>query len=330
MRLTQEPGTSLKILITGGMGFIASHLLKKYAASCTKIYLIDNLSTSTLSPELDFIQKNTNIEFLKIDLSCMNKNELEKFEEILREVSLVFHFASPVGVKYIDEHPKTAVQSLFYTTSTLFPLFEKYNSKVIYASSSEVYGQTFDAQETNELTIGSPDRLRWGYACGKLMSEFLLRSHNFPFVILRFFNVTGPGQLPDHGMVLPNFIKNAMKNEDLMIFDRGNQKRSFCDIRDAIEMIDILSHNKKFEGEIFNIGNADNLIDIDSLADLVIKTTKSTSQKKYKDFAEAFSRETGEIYNRRPNTTKVEAFYKCKYSIVDTINYFIEHQGNVP
>jgi UDP-glucose 4-epimerase len=308
------------------MGFIASHLVKKYAASCTKIYLIDNLSTNSLSPDSDFLRKNKNIEFLKMDLSQLNEFDVRKFEEILADVSLVFHFASPVGVKHIDYDPKTAIQSLFYTTSTLFPLFEKHNKKVIYSSSSEVYGETEDAKETNSLSIGSPDRLRWGYACGKLMSEFMLRSHSFPFVILRFFNVTGPGQLSD-GMVMPNFINKAKSNEDLMIFDRGNQKRSFCDIRDAIEMIDILSHDQKFEGEIFNIGNSENLIAIDSLADLVIITTKSSSQKTYKDFEKAYSRETGEIYSRRPNTAKLESIYKCKYSIEDTIHYFLESNG---
>ena len=117
--------------------------------------------------------------------------------------------ASSVGVKHVDEHPKGSLRISFNINNNLFPLFEHYNSRVIFASSSEVYGDTEDAKETDTLKIGSPDTLRWGYACGKLMSEFLLKTYSFPSTIVRFFNVSGPGQLYNYGMVLPTFIKNA-------------------------------------------------------------------------------------------------------------------------
>lgn len=319
----------MKILITGGLGFIGFHLAKRYLNECAKIYIVDNLSTNTISPQSEFILKNEKIKFIPMDLSNPSKNDSLLLEEILTEVSLVFHFASPVGVKHIDKNPKASVRSLFFTTSTLFPLFEKYNTKVIYASTSEVYGETDNAHETDSLNIGTPKKLRWGYACGKLMSEFMLHSYNFPFVILRFFNVTGPYQLPDFGMVMPTFIQNAQNNEDLIVHDRGTQVRSFCDIRDAVELIYRLAKNPKYEGEIFNIGNPSNSIDIKSLADLVIKKVQSSSRIVYKDFDQALSSSSSELYMRRLNTAKTEAIYRCQYSIDDIITSCIESRSRI-
>lgn len=320
---------SVKILITGGMGFIGSHLAKKYQSSCAKIYLIDNLSTNAISPECDFIKVNENIHFIQMDLSSLSNKDLEQLEKILSEVSLVYHFASPVGVKYLDGKPKEAVRSLFFTTATLFPLFEKYSNKVIYASTSEVYGENTLAKESDILNIGSPTQLRWGYSCGKLMSEFMLHSFNFPFVILRFFNVTGAGQLFNYGMVLPNLVDQALRNEDLVVFDQGLQTRCFCDIRDAIEMIHLLSHSPDYESETFNIGNANNELSILELAELILKTTKSSSRITHKEFDKVYSKNIGEIYKRKLDNTKIGTIYECRYDLNDIVTSYVKAKEEV-
>lgn len=315
----------MKILITGGLGFIGSHLIRKYLPTCETIYVVDNLSTNTIAPDSELTQ-NKKVIFYKYDLADLKDNEKAVLENILSDVSLVFHFASPVGVRYIDDNPNLAIHSNFRSSSELFPLFEKYKNKVIYASSSEVYGHTTDAKEDDVLQIGSPMQMRWGYACGKLMNEFLLKSHSFPFVILRFFNITGPDQLPDYGMVMPSFIGRALRNEDLVVYDDGKQLRSFCDIRDAISMIEILSTDVRYEGQIFNIGNPENLTEIKQLAEYIVEKTGSRSKIVNRNFADSFSKNSADIQTRIMNNTKIKEIYQCQYSIEDIVNSMITQQ----
>jgi len=315
----------LKILITGGLGFIGSHLIRKYLSEVDSLYVIDNLSTNSLSPNSP-LMKEKKIQFHQMDLSQLKSEEKQIIEEILNKVDLVFHLASPVGVKFIDKNPQASFQSLLKTSQELFPLFEKYQNKVLYASSSEVYGETSDAREENELKIGSPHVMRWGYACGKLASEFLLHSYTFPFVVLRFFNISGPGQLCDHGMVIPSFINRALNNENLTVYGDGKQVRSFCDIRDAVEMIDGLARDKQYERQTFNIGNPDNLIEIESLAKMILQQTKSSAKIVRRQFAEAFSANSADIQNRVMNNLKIKEVYQCRFSTADIIDSIIEHK----
>jgi UDP-glucose 4-epimerase len=303
----------MKVLITGGMGFIGQSLIENLE---NEIIVIDNLNTSEY-------KKRERVEFHNIDLSNPSKEEIEKIEEILKEVKLVYHFASSVGVKYIDKNPESTLLNSFKINNILFPLFEKYKVKVIFASTSEVYGETQNAKETDTLKIGSPDKLRWGYACSKLMSEFLLKAYKFESVIVRFFNVTGPKQLSNYGMVLPTFIEKAKKNEEIIIYGDGEQYRSFCDIRDAIEMLKEVGFNENCNNEIYNIGNERNTINIKSLALKVIELTNSKSEIKFKNYKDDFSDEFGEIYERKPNTEKITKLYKSKYNLEELIKSMI-------
>jgi len=188
-----------KIVITGGTGFIGTHLAKMHKKLGDMVVVIDNLSTST------YDEKHPADTFVSFDLS--SKSDMYKLDTVFKEADIVYHLAGSVGVKYVDNDPKDTLRNSFSINNNLFPLFEKYNSRVIFASTSEVYGDADQARESDTLKIGSPDTLRWGYACGKLMSEFLLKTYNFPSTIVRFFNVTGPGQKSDFGMVLPTFIE---------------------------------------------------------------------------------------------------------------------------
>ena len=307
----------MKILITGGFGFIGSNLMKSYLHDGHEVIVIDDLSTasknfvSRVCAEECFNMKK--MKFIKADL---------KSEDISRELKgsdVVYHMASSVGVKHVDENPKRAIRNSFDINNNLFQQFEDCNSRVIFASTSEVYGDTRAAKETDVLKIGSPDTLRWGYACGKLMSEFLLRTYEFPSTVVRFFNVTGYGQIGDHGMVLPTFIERAKQNRDIIIYGDGLQYRTFCDIRDAVAMLKILAEHDDHIDEIYNIGSPDNCITIKNLAEDIVATVGSSSNFLYRDYREDFSSDHGEIYKRSPNTDKMDQYYKAEYSIEDII-----------
>lgn len=308
----------MNILITGGYGFIGSNLVEYFLSSMlVKITIIDNLSTSdNTSPQKI---EDDRLKFINIDLSNPTNDEILILSETLKYTDLVYHMAGSVGVKYIDKDPKGTLQNSFKINNTLFPLFEKFNTKVVFASTSEVYGNTKEAKETDNLIIGSPDTLRWGYACAKLMSEFLLKSYSFPSVIVRFFNVTGKGQLHNYGMVLPTFINNIRNNNDLIVYGDGEQYRSFCDIRDCVEMLIELGFNDIHNNEIYNIGNPQNTISIKDLAQKIIDISNSKLKIKFRDYKEDFSKDFGEIFERKPCTDKINKYYTSKYSIDDII-----------
>ena len=298
------------IVITGGGGFIGSHLAEMHVRRCDHVTIIDNFSTGN-----QFIESRNRI-VLPFDLSVYQ--DMTMIEDVLNDADIVYHMAGSVGVKRVDQDPPGAIRNSFNINNNIFPLFEKYNKRVIFASTSEVYGNTEDAKETDILKIGSPDKLRWGYACEKLMSEFLLKTHSFPSTIVRFFNITGARQRREFGMVLPIFIDRAVSNDDIVIYGDGKQYRAFCDIRDAVNMLYMLTDDEHI-GEIYNIGNPNNNITITQLAEEVVDVIGSESQIIYRDYKKDFSKEHGEIYRRTPNTDKMDQYYKAKYSIKDII-----------
>ena len=320
----------MNIVITGGFGFIGSNLMSYYLKKGDNVTVIDNLSTSSNQHVSSICSDqcfNTHkLKFISLDLSeegSKTSNAWREFRECLSRSDVVYHLAGSVGVRYIDNDPRGTLQNTFKINNNMFPLFECNQCKVIFASTSEVYGDTNNAKETDKLSIGPPTTLRWGYACSKLMSEFLLRTYTFPSIVTRFFNVTGKGQLPDHGMVLPSFIQNAKEHTDIIIHGDGKQTRTFCDIRDAVEMLVLLAQDSDHIDQIYNIGNPNNTITIHDLATLVIEMTSSKSKIKFTSYQDSFSNEFGEIFHRKPDTEKIEKIYKSKYNIEDIINSMI-------
>jgi len=304
-----------KIVITGGAGFIGSNLANSYVLHENHdVVVIDNLSSANIS-SLD-----SKVSVLIADLS--DPAQARSTSNILQDADVVYHFASSVGVALVDRDPKAAIKNILNVNQNMFPLFEKYNNRVIFASTSEVYGETQHAKETDVLCIGNPDVLRWGYACGKLMSEFLLKAHSFPGTIARFFNVVGSGQTGAHGMVLPRFITQAKNGEDLIVYGDGTQTRSLCDIRDAVSMLHLLSDDQHV-GEIYNVGNSNNTISINDLAELVIKHTSSSSRIKHVNFNDVMSDQSRDIHMRKPCTEKMDKFYKPQYNVDDIITSLI-------
>jgi UDP-glucose 4-epimerase len=292
----------MKYLLLGGAGFIGSHLAKKLIALGHDVTLIDNLATS-VKPDFDVRFIETDIVYAPLD-------------EHLIEADVVYFLAGSLGVEYIDKNPKATLDNNLGLLHKLIPLFQRYNKKVIFSSTSEVYGEG-PFSEDNNLTIGPPTKLRWAYAAAKLMTEFAITANTFPYTIVRFFNVVGPGQLPDYGMVLPRFIKAATAGEDLIVHGDGEQVRSFCHINDAV---DVLLKLEKINGEIFNLGS-EHPISINKLAERVIELSGSSSKIKRIPYQIAFSKNHGDIHNRIPDLTKLKYFigYVPKNTLDDII-----------
>ena len=295
----------MKILITGGNGFIGK-ALRNFLSTSHDVTVIDI--------ELD--DNYSGIQYLN-DLSN-NSNLL--YQEIAN-CDLVIHLASPVGIFKIDKNAKTFLEEMLKINLTVFNLVKYYNKKIIYSSTSEVYKNTNNALEDDNLSIGCPDKLRWGYASGKLTSEFLCKSLCEKSIILRFFNATGVG---DNKGVLFKFIESIKNNEDINVFGDGNQIRTFCDIRDAINFINRLIKENVYKGEIYNVGNCKNIISIKELAKKCIEQTKSNVKIKYKNYKDIFSDNYEDIQKRIPNCKKMNNIMTAQYSIEDIINSMYE------
>jgi UDP-glucose 4-epimerase len=308
---------SYNILITGGCGFIGSSLAKSLLADGHKVILIDNFSTGRAKNIEDINDMNATLH--NWDLS--DPWYSDKLDKLLKDVDVCYHLAASIGVKLVQEDPKGTFLNSTKINDVLFPLFEKHNTKVIYSSTSEVYGETKKAtgsEETDKLEIYPVQKPRGSYACSKLFSEFLIRSYNFPSVIVRFFNIVGPSQVQDYGHVLPKFINSAKNNRDVTVFHDGTQVRSYCDIRDCVEMLKLLLDDKH-NSEIYNIGNSENVCNVATLAQTVIDLTKSKSRIINIPFEEALGSQFEEIYIRFPNTQKISKYYKCKYNLEEII-----------
>jgi len=215
-----------------------------------------------------------------------------------------------------DKYPSETLFNNIELNNKLLPLFEKVKRHVVFSSTSEVYGEGPFSEESN-ANIGPSSKLRWGYATSKLMMEFMIRASNFPYTIVRFFNVVGPGQLADYGMVLPKFVQAAKSNEDLIVYGTGQQIRCFCHIDDALNSLIKVS---SIQGELFNIGN-DIPMTIDDLAKRVIEITNSKSKIIHVPYENAFSKNHGDIKVRIPDLTKIKKYinYSPSKNIDDII-----------
>lgn len=278
----------MKYLLLGGAGFIGTHLAKRLIGQGHEVTIIDSLVTST--------KPNFPVKFIHADI----RNAV--LDEILLETDVVYFLAGSLGVEYIDKNPKSSFENNVGLMNKLIPLFERYNNKVIFTSTSEVYGEG-PFSEDNNLSIGCPKKLRWAYAAAKLLTEFAITSSTFPYAIVRLFNVVGPGQVGEYGMVLPKMIKAAKAGTNITVFGDGKQVRSFCHVEDAIDAFQMIEQTN---GEIFNLGN-DVPITIKELAERVLQLTKSNSEIVYTPYEKVFSKHHADIMYRLPDLTKLRA-----------------------
>ena len=316
----------MKILITGGAGFIGSHLTEKLLKEGHEISVIDNLSTGKYSNIIHLIKnpKFTN----KID-SILNRDVLEN---MIKASDQVYHLAAAVGVKYIIDNPLLSLRTNIGGTENVLEFANKYKKKVLVASTSEIYGKSdkIPFKEEDDRLLGSTHISRWSYSSAKAIDEFLAlayhREKKLPVVIVRCFNTVGPRQTGQYGMVVPKFVHNALLNHPIMIFGDGKQSRCFCDVEDVTDGMIKLMNNKKAEGQIFNIGN-DLEISIEELAKKIKQMTNSRSKIEYIDYEEAYEEGFEDMRHRKPDLTKVKACidFKPKFDLDQILQRIITY-----
>jgi len=317
----------VKILITGGAGFIGSHLAEKLLETGNSIFIIDNLSTGRFS-NIRHLVKNPNFSYT-ID-SILNHNVLK---ELIKNCDQIYHLAAAVGVKYIIDNPLLSLRTNTVGTENVLEYANEYKKKVMVASTSEIYGKSDKVpfKEEDDRLLGSTHISRWSYSTAKAIDEFLAlayyREKKLPVVIARCFNTVGPRQTGQYGMVIPKFVKSALLNHPITIFGDGKQSRCFADVTDIVNGFIKLMNEPKAEGEIFNIGN-DKEITIEELAHKIKKMTKSRSKIEYIKYEDAYEEGFEDMRRRIPDLSKINKLigYKPKYSLdkilVRIINFF--------
>ena len=290
-----------KVIITGGAGFIGSNLAEHLFENGTEeILIIDDFSTGSFK----------NIEHLEnINIINSRIEDVEDLEKQLSGYDFCFHLAAGVGVKYIMDNVSKALNTNIEATHKIFNVCSKLNIPILITSTSEVYGVSEDeiwTEETKSL-IGPPTKLRWSYAASKLIDEFLALSEfndkKLNPIIVRLFNIIGPNQLSEFGMVVPKFIEAALKNEPIVIHGTGEQTRSFTWVGDVVNYFYLLAKNELY-GEIFNIGQTEE-ISIKDLATLIIEKCDSSSEIIFKDHEEVYGNKFEDPMRRTPSIDKI-------------------------
>lgn len=315
-----------KILITGGAGFIGSHLAEKLLEKGHKVYVIDNLSTGK-QENIEHLLGKKNFKFIKD--TVLNEKIMER---LIKKVDEIYHLAAAVGVKYIIEKPLDSLITNIKGTEIVLDLASKHKKKTLLASTSEVYGKNKNVpfKETDDRILGSTHISRWSYSCAKALDEFLALAYskekNLPVIIVRFFNIVGPKQTGRYGMVVPRLVKQALNNEPLTVYGEGTQTRCFTYIDDAIEGVIKLMETPEATGQIFNLGSTEE-VSIINLAKKIKNLTKSNSEIKLIPFEEVYGSDFEDMQRRLPDLTKIskKSGYQSKTDIDLTLKKIIEH-----
>ena len=301
----QKNGKDIKnILITGGAGFIGSHLTRALLAKNYNVVILDYFSTG----------RNKNIEDLKdhknLQIVIGSITDEAILSKLIEKSDLIYHLAATVGVRNVVEKPLDTLIYDTFGTELVLKYASQRGVKVVLASTSEVYGKStiLPFKEDADLIIGPPDINRWSYACSKLLDEFLAigyhRERGLPIVVIRLFNVAGPGQVGRYGMVIPRFFKWALKHEPIVVYGDGEQVRCFTYVADAIDLMQELTFSEKANGEIINLG-CTYQISIKDLALKIKELTKSSSEIVFEPYSNYYGEYFQDIRKRVPDLTKL-------------------------
>ena len=295
------------ILVTGGAGFIGSHLVERLLAEGKSVTVIDDCSTGRLE-NLRAVQSHPRLKVIVAKISQCPRLEAE-----VAAAAGVYHLAAAVGVELVMQAGLATIETNLRETQAMLDAASAHGTPVLLASTSEVYGKSRRAAfgEEDDLLIGPPHLSRWGYACSKLMDEFLALAHarerKTPVVIARLFNTVGPRQTGQYGMVLPRFLQAARQGGPLRVFGDGRQTRCFCYVLDTVEALVRLQNCPAARGQVFNVGSSEE-VSIRQLAELVIEILRSPSAIELVPYARAYALGFEDMLRRKPVLDKLAAF----------------------
>jgi UDP-glucose 4-epimerase len=296
----------MRALITGGAGFIGSHLAETLLAQDHAVTAVDNLSTGQYA-NVEPLARNPRFQFVYETVT--NETVMDR---LVSECDVIFHLAAAVGVELIIKDPVRTIETNLEGTDTVLRLARRYRKKILIASTSEVYGKSnaVPFQEDSDRVMGPTTKNRWSYAESKAIDEFLALAYHkqfdLPVVICRFFNTVGPRQTGTYGMVIPRFVKWALAGEPIRVYGSGDQSRCFCNVKDTVRAVIALAAEPKAIGEIYNVGSQEE-ITVADLARRVIARTGSSSELVFVPYDQAYEKGFEDMFRRVPSVEKIKA-----------------------
>jgi UDP-glucose 4-epimerase len=293
-----------RVLITGGGGFIGSHLVEALLQRGESVAVLDNLTTGRLA-NLDRVVNHPSFRF--VHGSVLDEVVVD---ELVEQCDTVIHLAAAVGVKLIVEHPLRSFTTNIRGSEVVIGAAHRYRCKIVMASTSEIYGKNGAGplSEGSDRILGDPSKARWGYSTAKAVDEILAsayhRERGLPTIVVRLFNTVGPRQSPAYGMVIPRLVRQALAGEPLTIFGDGSQSRCFCHVSDVVRALLLLLDHPVSVGQVFNVGSTEE-VTIVELARRIIQRTGSSSSLTFIPYSEAYGVGFEDMYRRLPDTTKI-------------------------
>lgn len=317
----------MRILITGGAGFIGSHLAEALLRMGHDIVLVDDLSTGSLE-NIRHLLGGGNCQFVRE--SVRNAGTMTP---LVDRCDIIYHLAAAVGVQLIVDRPVHTIETNIHGSEVMLNLANKFGRKIFIASTSEVYGKNTKVPftESDDTTLGSTRFSRWSYACSKMVDEFLALAYfdqfGLPAIVCRFFNTVGPRQTGQYGMVVPRFVRWALSGEPIQIYGTGRQSRCFCNVHDVVEALIRLIVCDEAVGEVINIGTTES-VTIEELADKITEMAGSTSEKRFLSYEEAYGRPFDDMLQRQPDLSKIRRLigFEPKHPLDQTLQQIIDYE----
>ena len=294
----------MRVFITGGAGFIGSHLADHYVNAGHQVTILDNFSTGS----------QTNIAHLEGKITTVDGDirNIELIESLTQEADLVLHMAAALGVNTILESPLESMSTNITGSEVVLNAAAQFNKRIIIASTSEIYGKNpkQPLSETDDRVVGAPQKIRWTYSDAKAIEEAMAfalhQEKKLPVTTVRLFNTVGPRQTGRYGMVVPRFVHSALKNEPITIYGDGTQSRVFCHVADAVRAITTIAATDSTIGDVFNVGGSGE-VTIKELAEQVLSTTGSSSEITYTPYSDAYPTGFEDIQRRVPDISKIKS-----------------------
>lgn len=314
-------------LITGGAGFVGSYLAESLLAQGDRVLVIDNLSTGRLE-NIQKLLPHPNFHFARATIT-----DDIVMDRLTSQSDVIFHLAAAVGVRLVIEQPVHTIQTNIMGTESVLKSALRYGCKVLIASTSEVYGKghKYPFAEEDDVLIGATSISRWGYAASKMVDEFLglayHQEYNLDVTLFRLFNTVGARQSGQYGMVIPSFVRQALRHQDLIVHGDGSQTRCFCDVRDVVNALVSLSEHSQAVGKVFNIGSTQE-VSILELAKRVRDVTDSDSQIVCVPYDEVFIRGFEDMQRRVPNIERIHQLtaWQPRYTLNDILANVVEYE----